>query len=256
MTPATTARNHKQLGYSFMGVEIEINHDCNRACTYCPNSVTERKGQGRMPEELFRRILGQLADIHYQGRISYHFYNEPLLSPDLDLFTALTKEILPACWIEIYTNGTLLTEPRLRKLIGLGVDKFTVTRHHADKNYPFEEMHGRLDLETRRRIKYQRHQELHYTSRGGLVEAGPDLQTPLSLPCLIPSTMLVVTVEGNVVPCFEDYDELNVMGNVRERHLSEIWDSPKYRAFRDDLKQKKRGDHPVCKDCNCRLIMV
>ena len=249
-------KNHKQLGYSFMGVEIEINHDCNRACTYCPNSVTERKGQGRMSEKLFLSILHQLADIHYQGRISYHFYNEPLLSPDLDRFVTLTKEILPLSWIEIYTNGTLLTAKRLESLVSLGVDKFTVTKHHTEKNYPFESLYEGLAPDYKKRIKFQKYEDLHFTSRGGLIEAGPDLSLPLSLACLIPSTLVVVTVDGNVLPCFEDYNEENIMGNVLTSPLSEIWRSEKYTNFRDDLKNKRRGDHPVCKTCNCRLIFV
>ena len=65
-----------------MGIEIEINHDCNRACAYCPNSSLKRKNQGQMSERLFLRLLGQLKEIGYRGRISYHFYNEPLLSPN------------------------------------------------------------------------------------------------------------------------------------------------------------------------------
>lgn len=102
--------------FSFMGVEIEINHDCNRTCAYCPNATTSRKNQGQMSEELFLVLMNQLRDIGYRGRISYHFYNEPLLSPNLDRFVALTREYLPACWIELYTNGILLDEPRLRTL--------------------------------------------------------------------------------------------------------------------------------------------
>src|SRR5689334_19415572 len=105
-----------------LSVEIEINHDCNRACAYCPNSKHERAEKGRMDRELFLRLMEQLRKIDYRGRISYHFYNEPLLSPDLEKFVACTKEHLPQAWIEIYTNGTLLNETRLSGLFKSGVD--------------------------------------------------------------------------------------------------------------------------------------
>lgn len=240
-----------------MGVEIEINHDCNRTCAYCPNSILERPNQGRMPEELFILILEQLQEIQYQGRISYHFYNEPLLSPDLDRFVRLTKEYLPKCWIEIYTNGTLLDETRLNTLLSLGVDKFTVTRHHGIKDFPFERIYARLEPPIRAKIKFQSYKDLLFTSRGGLMKVGHTTQKPpLNLACFIPSTALVITVNGNVVPCFEDYLEKNVMGNVRENHLLEIWNLEKYKSFRQSLKAKKRDAYPVCKDCNCIRIFT
>jgi radical SAM protein with 4Fe4S-binding SPASM domain len=216
----------------------------------------ERKSQGQMSEALFMNILEQLRAVDYRGRISYHFYNEPLLSPNLDRFVELTRAILPASWIEIYTNGTLLTEARLMKLLALGVDKFTITKHHGIKNFGFDEVFGKLSPAIQSKIKYQGYKELLLTSRGGLVRAGrPQVKPPLDLPCLIPSSLLVITVTGNVVPCFEDYTELNVMGNITEKPLLEIWNSERYQKFRADLKLKKRSAYPVCKDCNCTLII-
>jgi hypothetical protein len=41
-------------------VEIEINHACNRKCSYCPNSVEERKTKGRMSRELYLSIIEQV----------------------------------------------------------------------------------------------------------------------------------------------------------------------------------------------------
>jgi radical SAM protein with 4Fe4S-binding SPASM domain len=58
-----------------------------------------------------------------------------------------------------------------------------------------------------------------------------------------------------VLPCYEDYEELNVMGNLRERSLKEIWWSEKYRRFREDLKEKRRSLHPVCRTCNRASII-
>jgi radical SAM protein with 4Fe4S-binding SPASM domain len=249
--------SHKNAGFSFMGVEIEINHDCNRACTYCPNSLIQRKHQGRMSEELFRLVMKQLQAINYKGRISYHFYNEPLLSPDLDLFVKLTREYLPETWIEIYTNGTLLDEARLMALLEHGVNKFTVTRHHSIKNFPFEELYSRLEPGIKAKIKYQQFQDLIFTSRGGMMKVGYIKEKPpLNVPCYIPSSVFVITVNGNVIPCFEDYDEQNVMGNIQEKTIAEIWHQENYTQFREDLKKSKRTNYPVCRTCNCQLVFV
>jgi radical SAM protein with 4Fe4S-binding SPASM domain len=240
----------------FKAVEIEINHDCNRACAYCPNSTSQRKNQGRMSEELFRHLMTQLREVSFKGRVSYHFYNEPLLSPDLEKFVVLTKEYLPETLIEIYTNGTLLNEERLYALFERGADKFTVTQHHGLKNFPFAELYEKLPKTVQEKIKFQNYRDLYLTNRGGLVKVGYKKQKPpLNLPCLIPSALFVVTVNGNVVPCFEDYGEENVMGNIQEQDLMSIWNSKSYVDFRESLKNKRRGDFPVCRNCNRQTII-
>jgi radical SAM protein with 4Fe4S-binding SPASM domain len=254
--PSKVAESQKALGYSLMSVEIEINSDCNRACAYCPNSKTERKNKGRMSEELFRRILTQLQEINYKGRISYHFYGEPLLNPDLDEFLKLTREYLPESRMLIYSNGTLMTEKRFHELVELGVDRFTITRHHGIKDYPFAKIYEGLSPEMKLKVKYQEHTELILSNRGGLLKVGyKEEKPPLNLPCLIPSTLMVITVNGNVVPCFEDYHEENVMGNVAESTIAQIWHTEKYRQFREDLRVKLRHKHKACDSCNNRLII-
>ena len=70
----------------------------------------------------------------------------------------LTREYLPQCRIELYTNGVLLTEERLVQLSHLGIDKFTVTRHHAyrgEENYSFSDLYPQLPEELRKKIKFQ-----------------------------------------------------------------------------------------------------
>lgn len=209
-----------------------------------------------MDGALFLSIVRQLRELDYRGGISYHFYNEPLLSPDLERFTALTREHLPESRIQIYTNGTLLDEPKLRRLVAAGVDKFTVTKHHGTKQYVFDDVYPRLEPSLQERIKFQTYRDIYYTNRGGLVRAGdPRRAPPLDLPCFVPSSVMVITVNGNVLPCYEDYEELNVMGNLRERSLKEIWWSEKYRRFREDLKEKRRSLHPVCRTCNRASII-
>lgn len=247
---------NKVFGLGFKAIELEINHDCNRACVYCPNSIAERKNKGRMSEALFVKIMTELKSLNFQGRVSYHFYNEPLLSPDLDHFVDLTKAYLPKCRIEIFTNGTLLTEERLRALVSRGVDKFTVTRHHGIKQLPIEAVYDNLEPDLKSKLKMQSHKELIYTSRGGLMKVGYTKKVPpLDLPCFIPSAVLIVTHDGNIVPCFEDYFEQNVMGNINQNSLEQIWLSEKYQDFRDRLKNKRRHELPVCKTCNCILII-
>ena len=116
-------------------VEIEINSQCNRACVYCPNVSEKRDEIGEMKAEVFSRILAELKNINYKGRVSFSFYNEPLLCSKLNEFTKLLKTTLPETTLILYTNGTLLTQQRVLELIGYGVDRFIVTKHKGEENY-------------------------------------------------------------------------------------------------------------------------
>jgi radical SAM protein with 4Fe4S-binding SPASM domain len=233
----------------FTAVEIEINHACNRRCSYCPNSVAKRKSTGEIDPALFDRLLSELQGISFDGRISYDFYNEPLLHSDFEGVVARTRAYLPGASIVVYTNGTLLGPGRVEKLLELGVSELVVTRHERDEGYGFERIYEGLAEEVRARVKYRGHRELKLTNRGGML---PHLgrEGLMLAPCYIPSMVVTVTVSGNVLPCFEDFNELNVMGNLNERPLLEIWNSEKFVRFRRDLKLGQRHAHAPCKSCN------
>ncbi len=240
------------MGAKFpLAVEIEINSDCNMACPYCPNSQAERVEKGRMDQDLFIEILSQLRSFEYSGRISYHFYNEPTLSPDLDLFVQLTREYLPQARIDLYSNGTLLDKNRIENLIQSGVDKFSLTKHFKANTASLEQALEEISPENRKKIRYQNFKDLSLTNRGGSLNLKvSNLKPPLSLPCFIPQCALVITVKGNVVPCYEDYFQKHTMGNIKTSHIIEIWNSKKFVDFRENLQLGLRDKWDVCKDCN------
>ncbi len=234
----------------FTAVEIEINHDCNQQCSYCPNSVAKRKEQGHMSIDLFTKILGQLKDINFTGRVSYEFYNEPLLHEGLEIFIKLTREYLPKCKIVLYTNGTLLSKNKLFKLIEIGVDHFNVTKHDVSKNYIFEDVYAQLKPEDKLRVTYLTPKNIYITNRGGILKnIGNEIPSSL-VPCYIPSYVLVITVKGNVLPCYDDFYQQNAMGNVFSEHILTIWNSDRYREFRTSLKRCQRHLYATCINCN------
>lgn len=234
-----------------LAVEIEINSDCNMACPYCPNSKAERVEKGRMEKSLFIEILNQLKSIEYNGRISYHFYNEPTLSPDLEEFVSLTKEYLPNARIDLFSNATLLDKNKIESLVEKGVDKFSLTKHFRADTKAFESALEEVSPENKGLIRYQTYKDITLTNRGGSLNIkNQNMKMPLTLPCFIPRCALVVTVKGNVVPCYEDYFQKHVMGNVKDTHLADIWNSDSYVNYRNKLGLGQRSEFDVCKDCN------
>lgn len=235
-------------------VEIEINHACNRSCSYCPNSILDRKTKGNMNMPLFQLIIQRLVEVNFSGRISFHLYNEPLLHPKLKEFVEITKLYLPLAFIHLYSNGTLLTTAVFEGLQSAGVDKFIITRHEKDiedSNYAFKQTWKALSERQKVQVEYEPFQKIHFVNRGGLLphlgKNGLDLH-----PCHLPTHMLSITVDGRVLSCFEDFNENLVFGDLKKQTLSEIWNSMAYSDFRKKLKMGMRHKFKPCDGCNRR----
>lgn len=223
----------------FSVVEIEINSHCNRRCWYCPNSLAPRPGPRLISDEQFELILTRLAAVEFSGRLSYHFYGEPLLHPRLAHFVERTRTVLPAARQVLYSNGDLLTEARMTELRRAGIDRFIVTRHDGDA--AGVERADVVQLVPR---------DLVLTNRGGLIAL--EDQPARGIPCHAPATMLIITNRGNVVLCYEDARETEVLGNVFEQSLDEIWWSDRFVALRSRLRNGDRSGAAICRKCNNR----
>lgn len=233
----------------FSMLEIEVNYKCNRRCSYCPLSVSARPARD-MPPDLFELLVAQLEEVSYEGRVSYHFYNEPLLCRNLNDYVAHAKGRLPATRHVLYTNGDLLTEETFLDLERSGIDLFVVTKHEDVRpRHAFTETYANLDGRHRSKVAYLDHQELVLSNRGGVLEHIPGT-APREMPCFIPANLAVVTSAGNVLPCFEDFNEVHAMGNIREESIHEIWESEPYRKFREALAAGRRHEFEVCNKCN------
>jgi radical SAM protein with 4Fe4S-binding SPASM domain len=60
---------------------------------------------------------------------------------------------------------------------------------------------------------------------------------------------MTVQMNGDVVPCCHDPRGLNVMGNLLEQNLDEIWNGSRFVAFREQL-HKDQGSVSICRLCS------
>lgn len=185
-------------------VEMEVNSRCNRKCSYCPVSTLPVPDAPRiMPEEVLGRTLVELQRIEYTRRISYHFYNEPLLRRDLPDVAARVKNSLPNAQQVLFTNGDLLDDAKYDELISSGVD-FIVITAHSGKQHP---------KRSKQHVQYP--EELELTNRGGvLTHLPPVADETLKSPCFVPSEMLIITATGDAVLCYEDARRRTNYGNI------------------------------------------
>ena len=60
---------------------------------------------------------------------------------------------------------------------------------------------------------------------------------------------LTVNANGDICPCFIDWEHKNILGNAKVDSVYEIWHSPKLTRMRIDHLQKNRKAYPLCAEC-------
>lgn len=230
----------ESLRNSIVNVEIEINSRCNRRCSYCPVSILPNPDVPKfMADRTLDRILNELKKIDYSGRLSYHFYNEPLLRKDLADIVRKVKVQLPNCRQVLFTNGDHLSESRYQSLYESGISYFVITSH-SGKVHP-----------DRKAQVVQFSSDLELTNRGGVLEHLSDFVVDVSdTPCFAPSEMLVITVTGDVVLCYEDAFRKHVVGNIIQQDIENIWFSEKFTQIRKQLANGNRHATEICLKCS------
>jgi radical SAM protein with 4Fe4S-binding SPASM domain len=232
----------------FQKVEIEINLGCNRRCSYCYLATKKREsivatGQREMDRVIYSTLLSQLADLNFQGEVNFHFYAEPLLCKRLTEYVQSAKRELPAVSIVLYTNGDFLTPEKFADLKQAGLDTFFITSHDDRLPAHLNEIVKRSDViwETRSIILLN--------NRGGYLGENPFPQLR-KFPCVYPSLVIVVTIDGNVLPCSCDFNEQMCFGNITRRHLRDIWHSQEAQSFRSALLAGNRAEFALCSECD------
>ncbi len=166
-------------GALFTVVELEVNALCNRVCDYCPIAVLPKvpKVPKLMSEEVLERALEELCRIEFRGRISYHFYNEPLVRKDLARIVRRVREVLPGAFQLLYSNGDLLTDARHAELLDAGIDHVLVTRHVG----------GEYAERPQQTVQWAR--DLVLTNRAGIMKKVARLAQPMRRSCWAPTDM-------------------------------------------------------------------
>lgn len=233
----------------FRNVELEVNSMCNRTCSYCPNASAKRPA-GYMEESLFRKIVDELGDLDFDGTVSYHFYGEPLLDKRLPGFVEYTARRVPHCTTGIYSNGDFLTLEIFREYISSGLGWFLVTQHdnHLPDNLQRILMEATED--EKGHIVIQLARDMRLNNRGGLITTIKAPAKALHTPCDWPLGNIVVTMDGNILPCCNDYFESEVMGNVRTNSLRDVWSCERFDSFRRALSRGDRMFSKLCISCD------
>lgn len=231
--------------YFFYTINIENISHCNRKCDYCPNSQYNTPHE-YMDENIFKEIISQLKAIKYSGIIAYVFYGEPLIDERLGQFAKLAKKELPNVIQIVYSNGDYLTEELAINLLNSGIDKFVVTVHDKDPTNGLKRLTP-IQAKLNGKMNLTSSSELVLANRGGSIDVSKYENTSNFTKC--PGIKLpVITYNGDMLICCQDYHRNYVMGNIMKENIVSIWNG-KYKNIRKELLSKNKATLPICKKC-------
>jgi MoaA/NifB/PqqE/SkfB family radical SAM enzyme len=101
-------------------VQIQTATGCNADCIFCPYGETyPLLPKGRMDWDVFESLVEETAR-HGVRRISPYLMNEPFADPEIFDRIRMINRINPAAKVVVTSNGGLLTQDRVDRLLDLG----------------------------------------------------------------------------------------------------------------------------------------
>ncbi len=260
---------------------VEPTNRCNLNCPFCLVGLQNRlgsaehdllpRGFGYMDFGLYQKIVRDAVEFGID-KMQLHFQGEPLLHEQFPDMVRLAKQ--HGMSTQVFTNGLLLTEEYIDRIIQSGLDNMRFSVDGASKETyeqnrvggNFEQVLQNMKLMAERvrgtgtRVEWQfivmrnNERELHKARQMAkeigipfiaktfaesvpeLVPRNPKYRRNLQpKPCTDIYRCICIFWNGDVVPCCYDLEGKEIMGNVGKETLGQIWTSPKYAGFRRNV---------------------
>lgn len=235
-------------------VSIETINRCNSTCSFCPaNRNEDKRPFAKMDEVLFKKIIQELSDLKYDGYLNLYVNNEPFMDTRIEGWYKYAKEMLPNAKMLLYTNGTLITEERFKKIIPF-IDKMIINNYTDDyKLHDNIAKIYRLVKETKEYWDKDIVIQIRYikeilTNRAG---SAPNKKKKgrKSRICIMPYTDFTIYPDGTVGLCCSDALEKTNYGKLTNQSIYEIWSSDTYCFLREKIG-KNRELYEFCQGCD------
>ena len=268
-------------------IGLELTNYCNLACWMCPHSEMERS-IGFMDMDLIRNLSKQFADIGIDF-IVLHGIGESILHKHLREILEVIRKDSPKIRLRMSTNASFLTVERFQKLEGLldelvvsidGTDQITQSKHRSGSDYfqvvenvqkvlaykrdsktPRPQLEIRMiDLGQGEMVKSKfknfwsnqvygkdRVYITPSTSFGGQV----DSINKRIKSCSFISHYSLIHWNGDVTTCCWDAHGKNIVGNLKNKKLEELFLGPKFSAYRTmhENKTLQKQKELLCHTC-------
>ena len=238
----------------FSLVEIETKNKCNGNCDFCPVSRgNDTRKETYMSDDTFKKIIDELSEMDYSGRLTLFGNNEPLLDPKIIERHRYAREKVPKAIMHLYTNGTLLTVEKFEQLMQY-LDELIIDNYHPELKLirPCMEIEKLCEecpeYKKKATIVIRDPHEI-LSSRGGDAPNRKEISDFGDDSCTQPFKQLEIRSEGKCSLCCADPLGKVTLGDVTNNTLKEIWYGDEYKRIREQItKGRRHVGH--CKKCD------
>ena len=266
---------------------IETTNICQGECKFCPYKEIRKDEKITLLDfQKYKEMIQEISNYDVK-RLTLFNNNEPLLDKRIYDFIKYAKENLNNIELTLSTNGRLLTKEILYKLKESGLTYLYVSIPTTNEENYTKIMGNKLEkilsilLETKDldlikmiriavpKTKYYDYQEmketlgkyqictwdLEYKENWNLSETFEEITAQLEYtgPCDRPLDQMVISSNGNAIICCRDWRYENVIGNVYQNTLLEIWHSEKMKEIQKLISEQDYENISCCKDCNMNI---
>lgn len=230
----------------FDHIEIETVNRCNGNCGFCPVSkANDTREYREMSQELFEKIINELSDINYSGKLALFSNNEPFLDENIIERHRYARKKLPNARMHLFTNGTLLTLEKFIEIVDL-LDELVIDNYHqelkliktAEKIVEYCEQHP--ELKKKVTVVLRKPQEI-LTSRGGDAPNRKDMVSYGDDRCILPYKQMIIRPDGKVSLCCNDPLGKNTLGDVRKDSILTVWNNDRFKMVRKCLYEGRKN---------------
>lgn len=229
----------------FSSIEIEIINRCNGECPFCPvNKYSDPRKLMKMEEALFHKIIDELGELNYSGRLALHSNNEPFLDSRIIEFARYARQKVPGAYIYMFTNGTLVTLEKFNEIIPC-LDKMIIDNYddelklHPNAKAIHELCKKNLRLDKKVEIHVRKIHEV-LSTRGGQSPNNQKKKT-LAMSCILPYKQMIVRPDGKTSLCCNDPYGKNTLADLNKMTLKEAWYSERCQRVREELRKGRKG---------------
>lgn len=238
----------------FNHVEIETVNRCNGICSFCPvNRNIDPRILKKMDIDVFKKIINELAQMNYDGKIALFSNNEPLIDRRIVELHKYARSKLPNARMHLCTNGTLLSvelfEELMKYLDELIIDNYDKELKlipNSKKILDYCDEHSELKGKVTITLRYP---DEVLTNRGGDAPNGSCTELEKDTSCMLPYKQLIIRPDGKVSLCCNDALGKCTLGDVTTDTLLDIWYGQRFKMVRKQLLHGRKN-FPRCKNCD------
>lgn len=269
-------------------VNIEVTSICNAKCIMCPRHLMDRKMQV-MPWDLFTKVIQESKEMGV-SRFALNGYGEIFTAKkDYKKYITYLYDHIPHARVIINSNGSLLDDEAARFIIEKGIDtvhcdidgatketfeivreklnfddvvknirNLVKVRNELGKSFP--KVRVGMIAQKENQHELQDHHDMwtgiadyvqsdYMVSRAGTIETFHG-NIDMDRPCSLIWFEMNIYTNGEVVLCCDDWNNKEVMGNILNETIKDVWTGTKFNAYRLKHQEGKACQISLCAKCD------